>query len=74
MDIANSNRAATREVVSNMEEEDKAVRKEKKRVEAMVLNKLTSPCMGRLEAALVEGRGGCGKTRGGCGTSRPLAS
>ena len=56
MDIAGSNQAATREVVFNMEEEDEAARKEKKRVEAVVLSKLTSPCMERLQAALDEGR------------------
>lgn len=56
MDLAGSNKSATREVVSNMEEEDEAVLKEKKRIEALVLDRLTSPCMADLEAALNENR------------------
>ncbi len=59
MDVTGTSKSAMREVVSNVEEEDEAVVEEKKRVEALVLDKLTSPCMSELEAALSEGRCVC---------------
>lgn len=56
MDIAGSCKAAAREVVSNVEEEEEEVKRERQKVEMVVLAKLTTPCLAELEAALDGGR------------------
>ena len=51
MDIARF-RKAVREVISNVEEEDMAVLKERENMEMAVLTKLISPCLAKVENAL----------------------
>ena len=51
MDVA-KRRRAVREVVSNVEEEEEAVVREREQVEMSVLDKLTSPCLEEAEKAL----------------------